>query len=1127
MAITYLGSKRVQGTKVDRVVDSLGSSADGTNTGITLVTVDKPETTDGTYNTGGATNANRLGLSKSGTQVAEGTKITKIGGYYHATTNQPYNTKFAVYTNNGSGAPDTLICKTASVNPTGTGWLDFDVDGGDHTITSGQAGYLWIGLISDENNYIGSKGGQTAGFREDEESSLNIPSSFTQNHSHNTEFAFRVTTDKSVSKLGTGAYKWDATTDSVDIPANIDLGVGSASFTIAGWVKFDSLGANREILRYQVSDGSSKVELYYSTSAGVLIADLAGSGKYILPKVEANKWYHIAIRRVSGDKDYAYINGQFTQSESSQASIPASGSNYIWYFGNRKEKNEPMVGSLDDWGFWSRALTESEILSLVNITATQGYNGGFGANGTYVGGGGGGSGSAGNDGVSGTGGNGGNGLASSITGTSLTYGAGGGGGGSGATSGSAGSNTASNYGKGGTGSGATGNAGVVILRFTTSGTTYSTSGSPNVDTSSVSGKTILKYTSSGTFVVAGGTPDVEYLVLGGGAGSGVDSYGANRGFGGGGGGGILTGTKSSMSNATYTVTIGSAGSAGASNNDGGDGGNSVFDDLTAYGGGGGASHYSSSSGGLWGRGGCKGTGGGAQNSTNTKGIAVYNTNEGALVSSLTDKSGLKAHYTMDTQSGKIGSANGVFDGSTYATANGLRSTISGASALSISCWINPTDITDSTMLGAWHGSLSNSEVLLYSIQGTNKLNASIKDGSNNRAFISSASISANEWTHAVMTYDGSNQKVKLYINGALDSEHTSNVPSTLNSSSNVPIIIGAHSALVNFFAGAMNQLLVYSDVLSLTEIQTLYNSGSGDSSPSTSSLVSWYKLQSDTNDTQENNNGTNSGITFSGDICPNDFSTTSALDEQTNLPVNTIFEQTDDTPSYWWKQSDNTWALDGSVTTGELPTGWAEVAGASSGKNFTIDTANNELDVKFLGNSASGHGGNANYDLGTALGNEWVLRFTINYSTMYGNQGVGYVGLFNSLSDTNTAQNAVYVVFMNNDNNVNVEGVANQAPNQQFGTNVSATLSTGTDYYVTLSRTADDSATIDIKTGGYDGTSLTNYPSTSSNGMSSSVSGLKYIKVTDRAGYSTGTSNGDIGVIKHIGLQKGRTTWLE
>ena len=39
MAITFLGAKRIQGTKVDRTLDSLGSSADGANTGITLIPV--------------------------------------------------------------------------------------------------------------------------------------------------------------------------------------------------------------------------------------------------------------------------------------------------------------------------------------------------------------------------------------------------------------------------------------------------------------------------------------------------------------------------------------------------------------------------------------------------------------------------------------------------------------------------------------------------------------------------------------------------------------------------------------------------------------------------------------------------------------------------------------------------------------------------------------------------------------------------------------------------------------------------------------------------------------------------------------------------------------------------------
>ena len=38
MAIVHLGAKRLQGIKADRVSDSLGSSAGGTNNGVTLDT---------------------------------------------------------------------------------------------------------------------------------------------------------------------------------------------------------------------------------------------------------------------------------------------------------------------------------------------------------------------------------------------------------------------------------------------------------------------------------------------------------------------------------------------------------------------------------------------------------------------------------------------------------------------------------------------------------------------------------------------------------------------------------------------------------------------------------------------------------------------------------------------------------------------------------------------------------------------------------------------------------------------------------------------------------------------------------------------------------------------------------
>ena len=206
------------------------------------------------------------------------------------------------------------------------------------------------------------------------------------------------------------------------------------------------------------------------------------------------------------------------------------------------------------------------------------------------------------------------------------------------------------------------------------------------------------------------------------------------------------------------------------------------------------------------------------------------------------------------------SSNGLeFTGGEYVEVNGLRSTISGATSISMACWINPSDITDATILGFWN---SGYEVIIFSINGSNKLQLVTKgaDGSN-LYMASSASISADTLAHVAFTYDTSGtDTVKLYINGALDSTHTTNVPTSFPSSSTGNVYIGSHSAGTNYFDGTIKQYLVYSDVLTLTEIQTLYNSGTPVTSPSTSGLVSRYDFTANANDSQGSNNGTSSAI---------------------------------------------------------------------------------------------------------------------------------------------------------------------------------------------------------------------------------------------------------------------------
>ena len=154
-------------------------------------------------------------------------------------------------------------------------------------------------------------------------------------------------------------------------------------------------------------------------------------------------------------------------------------------------------------------------------TANQGFDGGDGFAGSQAaGGGGGGAGAVGasvpSDGQ--PGGNGGTGVASTITGSSVTRAGGGGGvnesggisngsggaggGGGGGNSGGTAGTTNTGSGGGGThnsGSSGAGGSGVVVLRVATSDYSSTTTGSPTVDQSTVSGQTILIFNGDGSY----------------------------------------------------------------------------------------------------------------------------------------------------------------------------------------------------------------------------------------------------------------------------------------------------------------------------------------------------------------------------------------------------------------------------------------------------------------------------------------------------------------------------------------------------------------------------------------------------------------------------------------------------
>ncbi|NCD00818.1 LamG domain-containing protein [bacterium] len=81
-------------------------------------------------------------------------------------------------------------------------------------------------------------------------------------------------------------------------------------------------------------------------------------------------------------------------------------------------------------------------------------------------------------------------------------------------------------------------------------------------------------------------------------------------------------------------------------------------------------------------------------------------------------------------------------------------------------------------------------------------------------------VPLNEWTHVLTTWDGTQNKI--YINGVLKKTTNTSGLGTTNTS----IVVGAESSPRQFL-GEISNVLIYNDVLSATEVESLYSKGRG------------------------------------------------------------------------------------------------------------------------------------------------------------------------------------------------------------------------------------------------------------------------------------------------------------
>ena len=216
---------------------------------------------------------------------------------------------------------------------------------------------------------------------------------------------------------------------------------------------------------------------------------------------------------------------------------------------------------------------------------------------------------------------------------------------------------------------------------------------------------------------------------------------------------------------------------------------------------------------------------------------------------------LIAYYKLDEASGTVLDSTGTYDGTNdgatpnvagqigtaydFVRANSdniqLGSLALGASGYSINAWVNVDDISDVNVIIAGHATavefiLTNTGKIVMGRSG-----AAQPDPSDD-------AIQVGTWTMVTATYDGSN--VKYYINGT-----ASGTKAYTSTTLDIPLEIGRYDVYGSKpMNGKIDELGVWTEVLTQTQITQLWNGGTGITWTDTFGVAPSVTLTSPAND---------------------------------------------------------------------------------------------------------------------------------------------------------------------------------------------------------------------------------------------------------------------------------------
>lgn len=170
--------------------------------------------------------------------------------------------------------------------------------------------------------------------------------------------------------------------------------------------------------------------------------------------------------------------------------------------------------------------------------------------------------------------------------------------------------------------------------------------------------------------------------------------------------------------------------------------------------------------------------------------------------------------------GKYGKAFN-FDGTDDYINMGTSTALDIDSNLSVSAWIYPTQQKTATVFA--HGKIPGAPYVEYQLAtiNTGVVRFSINTSNSLTNLDSTVLYNLNQWNYVVGVYDGTNMHV--YVNGVLKSTAKSGTITETNNQS----LIGGDTVFSEYFSGLIDDVKVYTQALTVTELGDLYRSNLG------------------------------------------------------------------------------------------------------------------------------------------------------------------------------------------------------------------------------------------------------------------------------------------------------------